>query len=259
MTAGQTHSLRALPAILVVAALVAGPARAQEDVKAAAQKKMATGAQLLEQGQPAEALRLFREAYAAVPNQRWQYNIGIACQATGRDVEALEAFQIFLDNAQGVRREYLEDAQKQVEALRARVATVKIVSKQAGAGVLIDGRDVGRTPLARPVLLEPGEHRFVVRKLDFEPFEHLVSLKAGEQATVAADLRPIVKVVAPPPAITIAAPEPPPPAADRTPLYQRWWLWTAIGAVVVTGVVIAVASSSGSKGPDCPGGTICVR
>jgi tetratricopeptide (TPR) repeat protein len=236
--------------------LLVAPARAQEDARAAAQKKMAAGAQLLDQGQPAEALRLFREAHAAFPNQRWQYSIGIASQATGRDVEALEAFQIFLENSQGAPQINVDDARKQVEVLRARVAAVRITAREAGAGVLVDGRDVGRTPLPRPVLLEPGEHRFMVRKAEFEPFERVLNVKPGEQ-TVAAELRRIVKVVAPPPAVLVAPPPSAPPA--ETPLYQRWWLWTAVGAVVVTGVVIAVASSSGSKNPDCRGGLQCVR
>jgi hypothetical protein len=251
--------VRAASLGLVLAALIAGlPAQAQEDAKAAAQKKMAAGAQLLEQGQPAEALRLFREAYATSPNQRWQYNIGVACQATGRDVEALEAFQIFLDNSTGVRPEYVADAQKQVELLRSRVATVKITSAQAGAGVLVDGRDVGATPLPRPVVLEPGEHRFIVRKLEFEPFERVMALAAGEQTSLKADLRPVTTAIAPRPAVTIVTP-PPPAAQETTPVYKRWWLWTAVGAAVVAATVIAVASSSGTKNPDCSGEITCVR
>jgi hypothetical protein len=245
----------------VVAALVllAASAQAQEDPKAAAQKKMADGAQLMEQGQPAEALRLFRDAYKLVPNPRYQYNIGVACQAAGRDAEALEAFQNFLTNAQGVRREYTEDAHRQVEVLRGRVATVGVSSKQAGAGVLVDGRDVGQTPLARPLVLDPGEHRFLVRKLEFEPFEHVVTLRPGDQVTVTVELRPIPRPVAPS-VVTITTPSPAPEVrGDEAPVYKRWWFWSAVGAVVVTGVVIAVAAGSGSDGPRCSGGgLICV-
>lgn len=246
-----------LLAAFALALVTATPAAAQEEARAAAQKKMAAGAQLLDQGQPAEALRLFREAYTTFPNQRWQYSIGIACQATGRNLEALEAFQTFLENAQGAPQVNVDDAKKQVEVLRARVASVRITAKQAGAGVLVDGREVGRTPLPRPVLLEPGEHNFMVRKTEFEPFERALTLKGGEEATLAAELRPIVKAAAPPPVAIVAPPVAPPPPAE-TPLYQRWWLWTAVGAVVVTGVVIAIASSSGSKSPQCSGGITCV-
>jgi hypothetical protein len=41
--------------------------------------------------------------------------------------------------------------------------------------------------------------------------------------------------VAPP--LVVAAPTPPP---EKKPLYKRWWLWTAVGAVVVAGVAVGV-------------------
>lgn len=40
----------------------------------------------------------------------------------------------------------------------------------------------------------------------------------------------------------------PPPPVDE-PIYDRWWFWTAVGAVVVVGLVVAV-SASGSKTPN---------
>jgi tetratricopeptide (TPR) repeat protein len=56
--------------------------------------------------------------------------------------------------------------------------------------------------------------------------------------------------VAPPPsapAATVAAAPPPSGSAD-TPVYEKWWFWTAIGVVVV-GAVVIVAASSGSTTP----------
>jgi len=247
----------ALAVLGVALSLHAGAARAQTDPKAAAQQKMAQGAQLLEQGQPAEALTLFQEAYQQVQNPRYQYNIGVACQALGRDAEALRAFEAFAANAQGVRQEYLEDAQKQIEILRGRVATVKITSTEAGAAVLVDGRDAGRTPLVQALMLDPGEHRLMVRKLSFEPFEKVVTLRRGDRLELAADLRPVSQVVAPPVVLVAPAPrEAPPP--ETTPIYKRWWLWTAVGAVVVTGVVVALAIKPGSEGPQCPANIPCL-
>src|SRR5262249_38687020 len=126
--------------------------------------------------------------------------------------------------------------------------------------VLVDGRDVGQTPLARPLVLEPGEHRFVVRKLEFEPFEQVVTLRPGDQVTVTAELRPITRAVAPA-AVAITAPTPPGEVRSEEPsVFKRWWFWTAVGAVVVTGVVVAVAAGSHPGEPRCPGGgVICVN
>jgi hypothetical protein len=48
------------------------------------------------------------------------------------------------------------------------------------------------------------------------------------------------------------------PADAASPIYTRWWFWTAIGAVVVGGVVAAVVLS-GSNRPECnlPMGASC--
>src|SRR6185369_956145 len=49
-----------------------------------------------------------------------------------------------------------------------------------------------------------------------------------------------------------------PPAQAETgssgPVYSKWWFWTIVGAVVVGGVVTAVALTSGTSKPDCPAG-----
>jgi len=65
----------------------------------------------------------------------------------------------------------------------------------------------------------------------------------------------------PPPAAAVpAAPPPSAPAASlvaspapatggEEPIYKKWWLWTAVGVVVIGGVVTAIALSSGSSTP----------
>ena len=47
-----------------------------------------------------------------------------------------------------------------------------------------------------------------------------------------------------------------PPDGSR-PLYKRWWFWTAIGAVVLTGVITTVVLTGG-KSPSCDPGRICM-
>jgi len=64
---------------------------------------------------------------------------------------------------------------------------------------------------------------------------------------------------APPPPLAPAATGPmmltaaPSPGgqAEAAPVYKRWWFWTAIGAVVVGGVITAVVLSSGTTRPAC--------
>ncbi len=55
-----------------------------------------------------------------------------------------------------------------------------------------------------------------------------------------------------PPALVATAPEQPP----RTPVYKRWWLWTAVGVVVAgaaTGIAVALTTPKDASIP--PGAT----
>jgi tetratricopeptide (TPR) repeat protein len=73
--------------------------------------------------------------------------------------------------------------------------------------------------------------------------------KEDENAPAApgGDAKPEVAIAAPAPAAPVlvaAAPAPAPAASPEQPRH-RWWLWGAIGAVVVGGAVTAVALSTG--------------
>jgi len=81
-------------------------------------------------------------------------------------------------------------------------------------------------------------------------------------AAPSAPVQPLSPPPPPPPAVSLPpaaldAPRPTegyptveaqPAPAPATPLYKKWWFWTAIGAFAVTTVVI-IAASSGSGPP----------
>lgn len=83
-----------------------------------------------------------------------------------------------------------------------------------GAAVRIDGRASGNAPSES--YLQPGPHRVVVTRDGFEDAEIGVVLQKGERKAIDVALEP------------------------ATPIYKRWWLWTAVGAAVVTGVTLGI-------------------
>jgi hypothetical protein len=44
---------------------------------------------------------------------------------------------------------------------------------------------------------------------------------------------------------------------DARPITHRWWFWTAIGALAVTGVIAAVAAGGANERLPCPAGAVC--
>ena len=62
--------------------------------------------------------------------------------------------------------------------------------------------------------------------------------------------------VTPTPATTLTAEAPTP--KKKTPIYKKWWLWTAIGGVVVAGVVIGAVVGTTPKDASSPMNTFSV-
>jgi hypothetical protein len=61
----------------------------------------------------------------------------------------------------------------------------------------------------------------------------------------------------PPPSGALVAQPGQPPPPTGTPVYEKWWFWTAIGVVVVGGVVAALLIPGGTTKPTCPAGVMC--
>ena len=111
--------------------------------------------------------------------------------------------------------------------------TLAITAEQIGAEIIIDGELVGNSPLQPIEEVEPGEHQVQVSMEGYLDDERTVEVVAGEVATVSVTLQP--------------EPPPPPPPPPSTPIWRRWWFWTAIGAVVV-GTGLGVGLGVGLSG-----------
>jgi hypothetical protein len=101
-------------------------------------------------------------------------------------------------------------------------ALLRVTSAIAGAHVFVDGQPAGLAPAERA--LESGQHAVRVERDGFHPEDRQIVLSHGEQRTLALDPRAIG-------------------------LHEKWWFWTTVGAaVVVAGVVLAVALTTEKAG-----------
>ena len=141
-------------------------------------------------GRSAEALRLFREAYDLHQNPGYLYNMGIAHQALGEDVQALAMFERFLQDARNVAPEFIADAVAQSREIKRRVAVVEVSCSQEGAQVTLDGQEIGRTPL-RSLHTRGGSHLIEVSKPGFVTFQRGFTAQPGGQVVIEAVMRPV--------------------------------------------------------------------
>jgi len=152
-------------------------------VRAEAKAKLERGAQLLREGEFAQALAQFKEAYDLVPSPKIFFNFGIAYAGLSRYSEALESFERFTDEAKGASPGNLADARQQIETLNGKVEKVQVSSDRDGAEVSIDGRSYGLTPLAHPIYVDPGSHQLIVQDHDRPLIENFTAF-AGKEGTL---------------------------------------------------------------------------
>jgi PEGA domain len=267
-----------LMAVIVMSALLVYASAAQAQAQSDADKKQAQalqteGLRLMQRGDQRAALDKFEQAFRLVPSPKILFNMGKAHQAMGDDVEALTAFERFLDEAPYAPKESRDEASRAVRMLRPKVAYIEVQTDDVGARVAIDGQDVGTAPLPRPTAVRPGSHDVRIELSGMTPEKREVSPIAGQKLRVVVKLvRPTASAppaaavaVAPPPVAAPplpAAPPPPvaPPAADQKRTdpaadpgspwqIQAGWIAAGVSALSL-GAGIAAQVMSSSKNAD---------
>lgn len=102
---------------------------------------------------------------------------------------------------------------------------VKVSSNVRRAQVLLDGKPIGRIPFDGDV--PPGKHKLEVVAAGKLRETRMIEVRAGEEMTLEVQLKDV----------------PPPIVKKDKSLLGKWWFWTGVGAVVVSGVTVGVLSA----------------
>jgi tetratricopeptide (TPR) repeat protein len=228
--------------VLVAVVLWAPALLADSDETEIARGHFRTGQAYYQTGRFADAAREFEEAYRFFGRAELLYNIGKSYDGAGDFVRAHSFYRRYVEaapessDAEGIRQ--------RIDELSSHIAHLTVRVKVAGATVRLDGTAVGSTPLATPVELNPGVHRIEVARDGFATWTEEVNVVSGGSYDLAARLVELAPV--------------PLVEARKTPVYKRWWLWTAVSVVLVGGAVTGgvlgarAASQSGQVGSTLP-------
>ena len=228
-------NLRALGYVPMLALLLAAlPAHAEPaaapvaegtDVEQARQH-FSQGTKLYKDGDFDAALVQFERAYEVKPNYKVLYNIGQAYFQLRQYVEARDAMTRYVsEGGSQLEGERLAAVTKDLADLQKRIANVSITVNVEGASVLVDGRQVGTTPLSSAIAVSEGQRTISVEAPGRGVLQRLVRVAGGEQQTLTINFEE-----APVAAASSKAPPEPKPAH----LGAGFWV-TAIGAVALGG------------------------
>jgi hypothetical protein len=119
---------------------------------------------------------------------------------------------------------------------------------EAGAEVVLDGETLGLDRIGQPIAVDPGAHHVALRRGEREVASRDVTLEQGQsgeltlvEAAVHASLDEELLAAS-------HEQDEPAPAAGGS-VFEEWWFWTIIGAVIVAGAGIAIGVAVGSQPP----------
>lgn len=248
-------------AVFLVAAAASAPAQAQEPPSKAAveeaKRRFQRGRELYEDNDFQAALVEIRRAYELAPTYRLLYDLGLVYSQLQDYPNALRSFQRFLQDGKGeVSAQQREEAQREIEKLKGRVATLRITTNRLKAEVSIDDTPVGTTPLAEPILVSAGRRKITATLKGHAPATKTVEVAGQETLDVSLDLVEVAAGgAAPAPGGSAGAPAAPPGDAARPekPSYApAAMMWTvtglcAIGAGVTGGLALGASSDLETK------------
>lgn len=203
--------------LLVIALLVgSAPALADSKKQSAEQKEadkfFKSGVALYKEGKYSEALAEFERAYEIAPHPLVLYNIAACHRELSHYAEAVKFYNQFLAEGKGkVPAARLTTAQTELDGILARIARVTVTfSPNDGATLSVDGQQLG-TLLEMPLILPPGEHKFVASAPGRKDVERTVRVASGDELTIELSLPELppdksIDVVKAPPASPAAPP-----------------------------------------------------
>jgi tetratricopeptide (TPR) repeat protein len=194
------------------------------------------------------AIGEYEQAYLAKPDPSFLYNIAQCHRLMGHSAEAIKFYRRFLKDAPNAPNRAV--AEKHIRDLEETPA-----HPESPAETPTSSRpQTFPTPPAPEPAVTPTTPPPTTPLPGSSPPP--ASSALGPTAT------PALALSAPPPTSSPSAEIAPigengaaPSQNEARPFYTRWWFWTAVGVVVLGGIVVAVAAAK--HDPACPGGYTC--
>ncbi len=229
-----------IPGLCLTLALVAAPARADDQVKDLdiAKAHYTTGQDYFAAGRYQSSVKEFLEAYRLSHKPLLLFNIALCYEKLDDPGRVTTYYRQYLrDRPDAAER---RDVEEKLAGMAPRVATAAVRTAD-GAEVWVDGELVGKAPVGE-VLLTEGRHHLEAHFADHAPTIVDQTLPGGRVTELVLEPKQIAPVKVEVEKVVVKT--------DESP--RRRWLWpvVGVGAAVVAGTVLAVVLSLTPHGTD---------
>jgi PEGA domain len=175
-------------------ALAGGPAEPTCKDREVATAHFKRGNQLYEQKKLEGALAAFRDSRMLCPSENNTLNIALLLKDLDRPIDALDMLDILEHDFPALLPTNAESVKELRAALEQLVGTVVFDGDYPDARILVDGKEVGTMPQARPLKLRVGTHKARIEMAGHQPLDTNVYVmpKANVQVGVALAVTPTV-------------------------------------------------------------------
>lgn len=154
----------------------------------AAREHFAHGVEQAALGDFDSAAANFEEAYRLSPHYAVQYNLGEAYAALGKSVEAVRAFESYLEGGgRKISPQRQNDVRQLIQSSKKRIGSVVLALEPPEAKLFIDGRAIEVTSPRVPIDLSVGVHGVALTLTGYQAFVGSVTVES--QKTVPFEAR----------------------------------------------------------------------
>lgn len=201
-------------------------------------------------GQFEKARELYAAAYKQKPDHATLLLLAQAEAKANKNIDAAGHLELYLREAKSASAEDRAAADKLYWDVTAKIATWKVKVSVDGADVYLDGKLVGKSPLAAPLFVEVGTHEVEARKEGFLVEKYLIVAGPNTETDTMLGMKPAPVEVKPKEDVKkdkpILVPPPPPSPAWRTYGMIGGGALTALGL----GLGVGLTVSAGTKGDE---------
>jgi hypothetical protein len=164
-----------------------------EGSKAEAKKYFKMGVEAFAKESYEDALEYFSKSYEQYPKVKVLYNIGM-CQRAVYDFKgAVETFKRYLEEGKKkINRKKRKQVEDLVIEMESSLAQMTILTNENGASILVDGEEVGASPIQSIMTINPGSHVVEAKKEGFMTAKEQIVLSSGDHEVVSLTLVPLL-------------------------------------------------------------------
>jgi hypothetical protein len=204
--------------LVIILGALAAPEAARAGEKEEARKHYDRAIELVDDGQLEGAIVEFQRSYDLTHHFAVLYNIGQVFVSLAKPVEAVDAYERYLaDGGKKIPAARRAEVEQEITRQKARIATLEIRGLPEAAIVRLDGKEIGKAPIAAPVRVGVGTHAIAASAEGYDPAQTEVTVAGEDQKVVELVLAQHVVEPAPRPPVPVVEAPPPPVAPVALP------------------------------------------